>query len=342
MKQRVLISTLAGFLFLFSYYAWGDEEQAAAEYWKSRVAPLIQNKALTKERANACEDIVDTFRWKYGYTKYGESVADELKELNERAGKVLGRPRNISLDLGKGVKMEFVLIKPGTFIMGSPKGQARIQSDGPIPGHPQHKVTLTKAFYMGKCEVTQEQYMQLMKKNPSTFKGKNLPVNKVKWGDAQAFCKKLGEGQGKSVRLPTEAEWEYSCRAGTTSTWYWGEDNAPMLDHAWVRENAAKKTHPVGTKAPNPWGLHDMFGNVSEWVSDLNGKYSKQPVTDPKGPDKGNAHIFRGGGFLLRQKVPRPGDRASQPSNKRPWAFVGFRAAMDVEGSGTVKKEAGK
>jgi formylglycine-generating enzyme required for sulfatase activity len=274
-------------------------------------------------------------------TQADEKQTDRITAVpvqGERAA--LDLPREITFDLGSGVKMEFVLIKPGTFMMGSPKGQARIKSDGPMPGKPQHKVTLTKAFYMGKCEVTQEQYMRVMPKNPSTFKGKNLPVNKVKWEEAQAFCKKLSETSGRSIRLPTEAEWEYSCRAGTTTTWFFGDDVTEMPNYAIVRENSGKKTGPVGQKKPNPWGLHDMFGNVSEWVSGYRRHYTAKPVTDPQGPLKGRSHVFRGSNFNSNKNVPRPGDRASQITGKPAWSFTGFRVVLDVNSPGAAKQAA--
>ena len=159
---------------------------------------------------------------------------------------------------------------------------------------PAHAVTLTKAFYLGKFAVTQEQYAQVMGTNPSGFKGANLPVESVPWDDAQAFCRKVSEKTGQTVRLPTEAEWEFACRAGTTTAYY---TEADVGQAAWNEENSNGTTHPVGQKEPNAWGLYDMHGNVWEWCQDWYGGYEAGTATDPQGPGTGTYRVLRGGSW---------------------------------------------
>jgi formylglycine-generating enzyme required for sulfatase activity len=152
------------------------------------------------------------------------------------------------------ISMKLVWIAPGEFKMGS--------NDGEDFEKPLHTVKITKGFYMGAFEVTQGQYQQVMGTNPSYFKGANLPVEQVSWDDAVEFCKKLSQKEGKTYRLPTEAEWEYACRAGTTTKFSFGDDESQLGEYAWYGKNSGMKTHPVGKKKPNAWGLFDMHGNV--------------------------------------------------------------------------------
>ena len=178
------------------------------------------------------------------------------------------------------IGMKFKLIPAGTFTMGDASGD-----DDETP----HEVTLTKPFKMGVHEVTQAQYEQVMGVNPSRFKGANNPVEMVSWEEAVEFCRRLSElpaekAAGNVYRLPTEAEWEYACRAGTTTKYSFGDDESELGNYAWSLENSGDKTHPVGGKKPNAWGLHDMHGNVSEWCQDCYGAYPIGSVTDPTGP----------------------------------------------------------
>ncbi|MCX7048863.1 MAG: bifunctional serine/threonine-protein kinase/formylglycine-generating enzyme family protein [Candidatus Sumerlaeota bacterium] len=192
------------------------------------------------------------------------------------------------LNLGRGVKMDLVWIMPGAFQMGSPPSEW---------GHdenesPQHRVTLD-GFWMGETEVTQLQYIIVMGKNPSYYKGENQPVECVLWNDAVEFCKEVSLMTGKTVTLPTEAQWEYACRAGSSSRYYFGDSDTPLKEYAWLR--GANQTHPVKTKRPNAWGLYDMHGNVWEWVADWYGPYTAASQTNPKGPATGTDRIMRGG-----------------------------------------------
>jgi formylglycine-generating enzyme required for sulfatase activity len=210
--------------------------------------------------------------------------------------------KEMTLDLG-GLKLELVQIPAGKFMMGSPlteKGRPVMDGDNEQP----HEVTISKGFFIGKFTVTQEQYEKVMGKNPSTFKGAKNPVETVSWNEAQEFCKKLSALSGKTVRLPTEAEWEYACRAGTTTPFNTGGSTEKDADAAaWYLDNANHTTHPVGQKKPNNWGLYDMHGNVYQWCQDWYGKYPAGAATDPQGPANGEPgpapplHVLRGGAW---------------------------------------------
>ncbi|MFT3867868.1 MAG: formylglycine-generating enzyme family protein [Nibricoccus sp.] len=203
------------------------------------------------------------------------------------------RPQALSLDLGGGIMMDFVLIPAGSFLMGGD------ENSGDGDEYPAHKVIFSRPFYLGKYEVTQEQWSLLMGKNPSQFKGPKLPVETVSWNDCQIFLSRLAEKTGRHAVLPTEAQWEYACRAGTSSSWFHGVSDRLAADYAWYGENSENKTHPVGLKKPNPWGLYDMTGNVWEWCADFYQKhaYTKGEAIDPTGPAKGEARITRGGAW---------------------------------------------
>ena len=216
---------------------------------------------------------------------------------------VHAQPKDQPKTFTNSIGMKFVWIPPGTFMMGSPKAEKERQ-DNEI----QHKVTLTKGFYMGVYTVTQEQYETVMGKNPSNFRGeKNLPVEKVSWGDCQEFIKKLREKDKKVYRLPSEAEWEFACRAGTTTPFHFGETistDQANYNGNFTYGNGKKgvvrgKPTPVSTFPANAWGLHDMHGNLWEWCQDWYGDYPQNDVVDPQGPDAGQYRVLRGGSWLL-------------------------------------------
>ncbi|RJP32821.1 MAG: formylglycine-generating enzyme family protein, partial [Candidatus Omnitrophota bacterium] len=192
-------------------------------------------------------------------------------------------------------KLELARIPAGTFMMGSPEDeQDRASNEGP-----QHSVTLTREFYLGKYEVTQAQWQAVMGRNPALGYGvgNNYPVNRVSWDDCQEFLRRLNEMGVGTFRLPTEAEWEYACRAGTTTRFYWGEDpNHSMTgNYAWYADNSSGGSREVGLKLPNAWGLFDMSGNVYEWCADWYEDYPNQAQTDPSGPASGAYRMIRGG-----------------------------------------------
>ena len=229
--------------------------------------------------------------------------------------------------------MAFVYIAPGTFMMGSPPNEPDQGND-----EKQHRVTLTKGFYMQTTEVTQAQWKAVMRNNPSHFKncGDDCPVERVSWNDVQQFIRKLNQREGSDTyRLPTEAEWEYVARAGSTTAfanggiselkcgfdsnldamgWYCGNSGVSYSGCynaiKWGGPKCAG-THPVAQKQPNAWGLYDMHGNVWEWCQDWNGDYSSGSVTDPTGPSGGSARVFRGGSFFHGARYCRSADRFS-------------------------------
>jgi len=176
------------------------------------------------------------------------------------AGAPSNQLKEITIGLGGSVKMEFVLVPAGSFMMGSDKSfNAKLM----------HRVTIAKPFYIGKYEVTQEQWEKVMGNSPGAFKGAKNPVNGVTWDDCQRFVAKLKDkARGHTFRLPSEAEWEYGCRAGSKSDYCYGDATDKLGDYAWFKDNSEGKVHPVGQKKPNAWGLHDMHGNVKEWCQD--------------------------------------------------------------------------
>jgi formylglycine-generating enzyme required for sulfatase activity len=216
----------------------------------------------------------------------------------------------LKLDLGDGVSMDLVYIKPGSFVMGGENTKDGKWECVEVPKHP---VTLTKGYYMGKYEVTQAQFQKIMGSNPSkAAKDPNCPADTISEQDAVEFCDKLAELTGRDTRLPTEAEWEYACRAGSTTKWFFGDDPATLGEYAWFEANDGGKSHPVGQKKPNPWGLYDMCGNVCERVSDTYAKdyYAKSPKEDPTGPRQGTKSRFeyeinapRAGTYALKAHV---------------------------------------
>ena len=201
-------------------------------------------------------------------------------------------PGELSLDLGDGVGMELVYIKPGTFMMG---GERTKDGRFECVEVPKHEVTITRGFYLGKYEVTQEQYEAIMGSNPSqSTKHPHCPVDRVSVAEAKEFCQKLAEKTGLEVRLPTEAEWEHASRAGRDTKWFFGNDPARLSEYAWFNGNADSKSHQVGQKKPNPWGLYDIYGNVCERISDTYARdyYAKSPREDPTGPSQGTKSRF--------------------------------------------------
>ncbi|MED6314939.1 MAG: SUMF1/EgtB/PvdO family nonheme iron enzyme, partial [Verrucomicrobiota bacterium] len=160
---------------------------------------------------------------------------------------------------------------------------------------PKHNVTLTRGFYLGKYEVTQAQFEAIMGSNPSrSTKAPNCPVDNVSEADALTFCGKVAEKTGRDVRLPTEAEWEYASRAGRATKWFFGDKPSQLGEYAWTQANAGAKSHAVGQKKPNPWGLYDIYGNVCERISDKYARnyYANSPQTDPTGPSQGTKSRF--------------------------------------------------
>jgi formylglycine-generating enzyme required for sulfatase activity len=246
----------------------------------------------------------------------GEEVINKYSNISACSKETLSLQGRTIIENG----IELVLIPAGSFTIGTPDDEPGRNSDE----SPVHKVTISKPFYIGKYEVMQAQYIALMSNNPSKFKGDNLPVDNINWPEAVKFCKKLSERTGHKYRLPTEAEWEYACRANTTTTFYWGND---MDDsYAWYRENSEGTTHPVGMKKPNPWGLYDLCGNIEEWYSDwYSPTYeSNEHLTDPQGPESGELRVRRGGCWYHSVQCLRSGNRFYYHPDER-HNQIGFR-----------------
>jgi formylglycine-generating enzyme required for sulfatase activity len=216
--------------------------------------------------------------------------------------------------------MEFVLIPAGTFQMGTN------DSDANSNEQPAHTVRITRPFYLGKYEVTQGQWQAVMGNNPSRFTGDpNRPVENVSWEDVQEFVRRLNSREGGATyRLPTEAEWEYAARAGTTTRWSFGDDASQLGRYAWYEGNAGGQTHPVGQLQPNPWGLYGMHGNVWEWVQDWYGTYTSGTAVDPAGLSSGSTRVNRGGSWNNTARNCRSANRNDDtPGNRND--NLGFR-----------------
>jgi len=254
---------------------------------------------------------------------FGSDSALASRPDREWSNAAAERARRVIPDLN----LELVWIPPGSFVMGSSPEVAQHKAETP-----QVAVTITKGFWLGRTEVTQAQYEAVMKVNPSTFKdvGPDAPVERVSWMDAMAFCGKLNERElaadrlpeGFKYTLPTEAQWEYACRAGTTDE-YAGDPQSM----SWYDENSGGKTHPVATKQPNAWGLYDMSGNVLEWCSDWYGDYPRGKVIDPIGPESGYFRMARGGSWRVAMHVGRSASRAGGSAGRLDYT-IGFRVAL--------------
>jgi formylglycine-generating enzyme required for sulfatase activity len=242
-------------------------------------------------------------------------------------------------EITNSIGMKLILIPKGTFMMGSPEDEKERNED-----EAQHQVTISKDYYLGATEVTQGQYEKVMGINPSHFQkgfirksdSSMYPVEQVSWEDAVEFCEKLSElpeekKAGRVYRLPTEAQWEYACRAGSKSAYSFGESSKSLGNYACFNENSNGQTHPVGEKKANAWGLYDMHGNVWEWCSDGYGEYPKAAVSDPVGPREGSGRVIRGGSWLIGAAYCRSADRYwINPS--RWFSYYGLRVALSSSG----------
>jgi formylglycine-generating enzyme required for sulfatase activity len=229
------------------------------------------------------------------------------------------------------INLDMLWCKPGTFMMGSPAEEKFREDD-----ETQHRVNLTQGFWLGKYEVTQAQWEKVMRSMPGNFKGATLPVEGVSWDDVMQFCEKLTQAEKAAGRLPighvyilpTEAQWEYACRAGTTTAYSFGDYVIPKLANY---ECNVGKTTPVGTYPANPWGFHDLHGNVWEWCRDKYGDYPGGKVSDPAGPSDGSARVYRGGSWLSRfgSRYLRSADRRRYTPDYR-HGFLGFRLSLQT------------
>ena len=283
-----------------------SSNRSTKNFWKSGLAIAIGSLLLLAL-------IVKTF------------VFQDGKDSEENAGmRVLsmGKERTVS-----SIGLEMIWCPPGSFQMGSPKDeQFRKENETP------HKVSLSKGFYLGKYEVTQGQWEKVMGDNPSFFRGRDRPVERVSWEQARSFCEKITQldrrkgllPEGWRYDLPTESEWEYACRAGTKTAYAWGSSIESSQANFQSEVNA---TREVGFYLSNPWGFFDMHGNVLEWVADRNGEYSNSQVVDPQGPSKGSNRVMRGGSWYNEGGQLRSAERSSAFPGVAA-TFIGFRLAF--------------
>ena len=259
-------------------------------------------------------------------------------------------PGNQPKVLTNSIDMKLVLIPKGTFMMGSPPDEKDSEED-----ERRHEVTISRDYHLGMHEVTQVQYRQIMGKNPSGFQGDrvaerhpetgrlvtevnsaNHPVEQVSWSDAVEFCQRLSalpeeKKAGRVYRLPSEAEWEYACRAGSQTAYSFGSDEKSLVNFGWYDSNSKGITHAVGLKKANAWGLYDMHGNVFEWCADWYGVYPKGSATDPRGPEDGSDRVFRGGCWLNVAVNCRSAFRYGLVPSIRSFN-LGFRVALSSSG----------
>jgi formylglycine-generating enzyme required for sulfatase activity len=266
-----------------------------------------------------------------GVWENGKFTGNSSKAENNKKSSIKTPPLGEEFTV-PSISMEMIWCPPGTFTMGSP-----ISEKGRIDDEFQHQVTLTNGFHLGKYEVTQAQWERVMGNNPSSFKGSNRPVENVSWKDAVDFCRKLNSiekkagrvAQGKSYQLPTEAQWEYACRAYTTTAYSWGNYlSDSQANYNWNKyDNRKGETHNVGNYAANPWGFFDMHGNVLEWTADWYHYSSGNPVFDPSGPASGSRRVLRGGAWGSAGTQLRSAKRISVNPNDRN-EFIGFRVGF--------------
>jgi formylglycine-generating enzyme required for sulfatase activity len=254
-------------------------------------------------------------------------LEDGNQRIKDRLRPVAGRDRSEPEDrsdeknpgvLTSSVGMRLKRIEPGEFLMGSDKGSA--------DEAPPHRVAVTKPYYLGVREVTQREWESVMGSNPSYFRNPLHPVEMVSFEDAQRFCRELTRREKRTYRLPTEAEWEYACRAGTSTEFPWGDEFRE--DAAWCASNAGGKTHEVGTREPNAWGLHDMTGNVWEWVEDAYGPYPGGAVPEDS-RRSGTERVLRGGGWFNVTERCRAASRAFQKPDYASSSAAGFRVVAE-------------
>jgi hypothetical protein len=269
-------------------------------------------KALTLLHAQG--HVIVAAQWLARVTDTPELQALRAATLTHAEGWAVSPLRALTKDLLSGA---YRLIPAGSFVMGSPEDE-----EGRYDDEIQHAVEITQPFLLKTTPVTQGEWLAVMGDNPAHFQGDDRrPVEEVSWEDAVRFCEGLTAQTGGMYRLPTEAEWEYACRAGTTGARYGDLDAV-----AWYRDNARGSTQPVGQKQPNAWGLYDMLGNVDEWCQDWYGNDSSEPQRDPKGPPSGVHRVIRGGAWNVNAQNCRAPQRAIYSPTNRIFD-IGFRPA---------------
>ncbi|MFC1793568.1 SUMF1/EgtB/PvdO family nonheme iron enzyme, partial [Planctomycetota bacterium] len=322
-----------------------QERTSAEEKADSEAATRLEAQKNARQEAKARAKVEEQLRAEAEERSRIETEAKEatVEELEQMGGSAVpslinpnapktdpNSPKEKTIDMGNGVIMEFVLIPAGKFEMGSPSTESdRGNNEGPV-----HWVIISRPFYMGKYEVTQEQYYVVAKYKPSRFKQEGRPVENVSWDQADRFCRKLSEMKGGTYRLPTEAEWEYACRAGSQGIFCFGGGitYSQIEQYAWYSKNSDSATHPVGEKKPNSFGLYDMHGNVWEWCGDwyADNYYNHGVMIDPPGPQNGKSRVLRGGSWLYGARYCRSANRIDlDPYYIR--NHVGFRVVLEIE-----------
>jgi len=256
----------------------------------------------------------------------GSITLASAQQSTQAGGKTNSLPKEYTADLGGGVRLEMVLIPAGEFMMGSPDSDRSASSDE----KPQHRVRITKPFYIGKYPVTQEQWTAVMGVNPSHFQGPKNPVEWVSWEDCLRFLRRLNEKAGGGKwQFPTEAQWEYACRAGSTTIFCYGNEEAGLDEYGWYDKISGGKSHPVGEKKPNAWGLYDMNGSIWQWVLDWYDRdyYAHSPTDDPTGPATGTDRVSHGGSWASPARSARSANHGRIEADHH-GSHLGFRAAM--------------
>ena len=316
--------------YMLVVFLWLVTQGALAIAGAQGVRPVVHDPetemwSLVRDSLHPAD--VAVFLQAYPNGKYAPAARLKLQQLQRPQAAPLppmqaGMPEALSA-LRNSIGMELVLMPAGEFMMGSDYAEP---DERPI-----HRVVISKPFYLGKYEVTQAQWLEVMGTNPSHFKGDlNRPVERVSWYMVQDFIRRLNGREGHSkYRLPTEAEWEYAMRAGSTTRYSFGDNESFLEQFAWYNKNDGGKTHPVGQLKPNAWGLYDMHGNVWEWVHDWRGPYLLGTVIDPQGPATGNAKGYRGGGWGYGAGRCRSADR-SYDAPHYVYGTHGFRLARNA------------
>jgi formylglycine-generating enzyme required for sulfatase activity len=330
---------------------YADRDRREPDHFSAANAPAELRDAMVRSMASWGERFAHAGELALVMKKLTQEKLEEQRRADEKAeaerqaaiveeqrcvaAPKVELPKTRAFDLGNGMNLEMVLIPSGTFMMGSLESEAGRNGDETL-----HQVTISKPFYLGKYQVTQAQWQQVMGNNPSHFKGdKLLPVENVSWDETQAFCLKLKEITQAPFGIPTESQWEYACRAGTTTPYHFGnqlngtqancDGNVPYGTE--TKGPDLKKTTPVGKYPANAWGLYDMHGNVWEWCSDWYGEHPTGSVTDPIGPATGSGRVRRGGGWRNDAVYCRSASRIWFVPSYR-IINLGFRVALSSSG----------
>ncbi|MFW6157985.1 MAG: protein kinase domain-containing protein [Planctomycetota bacterium] len=335
----------------FEMVRLGRVEVAAREAWEA-IETGAEKEPIPVDEMRPLRERVERFEKEYGETTFAKSVADEVRELKRRlvpvfekwpfdadeacrrqkvTAAVLGTPVTKTVKLADDVELKLALIPAGEFIMGSPRSERGRSKD-----EFQHRVRLTRPFYLAISEVTQAQWTAISGRNPSRFRGPRHPVDSVSWKDCRQFIRKLNQRTGGRFRLPTEAEWEYACRAGATTPFYFGRrvstKNANYSGKGIYQTGTyegKKRTVPVGQFAPNAFGLYDMAGNVIEWCADPYAAYPIGAVEDPLPAKATGTRVMRGGSWYANSSWLRSASRYHDEPGDREW-FSGFRVVLDI------------